>query len=245
MAVIQYKDKYGNVRTVNSIKGDKGPRGPVGPKGPTGPTGPKGGACIKGSYETLEELKDATPYIELEIGDGYIITNEEVIYTWDGKNWIKVSSLVPVNLNDLDNVLITTSTLRDKDVLVYNAELGKWVNDVVISSGGGSTGVTGATGPIGDGSAYTKSSITVSLKDGLGGYREGDIIRAGTSFDTFVQDLLNPPIAPTYTEPTLDISINTPIVSRGESINPTILVKYKQNDAGNLDIYIYLKEILN
>lgn len=85
-------------------KGDKGDRGEPGPQGPQGPQGPKGdkglkgdkgddgtGIAILGSYNTLNELKNAHPIGN--IGDGYMINSNLYVWSDSLKDWIDVGSI--------------------------------------------------------------------------------------------------------------------------------------------------------
>lgn len=82
--------------------GEIGPQGPAGATGPTGPQGPQGDPgkdgtsfVLKGTYETLEELKLAHPFGEE--GDAYAVgtTDSNVVYIWDvnKSEWVSVGSL--------------------------------------------------------------------------------------------------------------------------------------------------------
>lgn len=82
--------------------GEIGPQGPTGATGPTGPQGPQGNPgkdgtsfVLKGSYETLEELKFAHPFGEE--GDAYAVGTSEsnTVYIWDvnKSEWVSVGSL--------------------------------------------------------------------------------------------------------------------------------------------------------
>lgn len=85
-------------------KGDKGDRGEPGPQGPKGEQGPKGdkglkgdkgddgtGIAILGSYNTLNELKNAHPIGN--IGDGYMINSNLYVWSDSLKDWIDVGNI--------------------------------------------------------------------------------------------------------------------------------------------------------
>lgn len=77
---------------IQEITGPTGPKGEIGPTGPKGDTGPQGaGLSIEGSFDTLDELKQAHP--TGNIGDCYIV--QGVLYIWDEdhKDWISIGNI--------------------------------------------------------------------------------------------------------------------------------------------------------
>lgn len=224
MSVIQYKDKYGNVKTVNSIKGDRGPRGPRGPEGKKGEKGDKGGTLIKGSVKTVDDLQSVIGTVTLEVGDGYIVEDEDTTYIWDGEKWIKSPSLMPTDLGELKDVEI--SDVKHNDALVYDDTYKKWVNKPVQTTGGGTTTIT--------------EDIVVTNPNGVGGYDENTVISSGTTFQEFAHGLLTKSRPPEYVKPTLSIECDVEeTVKRGETINPKLTVHYNPGDAGKIR-YCYL-----
>lgn len=226
MSVIQYRDKQGNIRTVNSIKGDRGPRGPAGAKGEKGDKGDKGGSLIRGSVKTVEDLNFIPDNVSLEIGDGYIVEDENTTYIWDGTKWVKSPSLQPIDLDELSDVEI--SDAKHNDALVYDFNLNKWVNKPVqAESGGGTTSII--------------EDITVTNPNGVGGYNENTVIKAGTTFQEFAHGLLTRTTPPTYIKPTLTMECDIDeVVTRGSTINPTLTVHYDSGDAGKIRFcYLY------
>ena len=218
MAVIQYRDKFGNVRTVNSIKGDRGPIGPRGPQGPIGPTGPKGGTLIRGSMPTLELLKEAQHLLHVEIGDGYIIEDEEQLYIWNGEDWVKSPSWIPVKLDHLLDVHAPETSTKHSDVLTFDSKLGKWVNKQL---------------EVDSGIFTTSEDITVTTD--IGGFDKGDIIEAGTGFQKFVKDLVGKPIPPVYNKPILKLVAKIDdVIYRGTTINPTLKLVFIPGDSGEV-----------
>ena len=224
MAVIQYKDKFGNVRTVNSIKGDRGPVGPRGPVGATGPTGPKGGTLIRGSMPTLEDLKAAQHLLNINVGDGYIIEDEEELYIWDGYKWVKSPAWIPLKLDHLIDVTAPDTSLQNADILVYDSSKGQWTNKQL---------------DVDSGIFTTSEDITVT--NGVGGYDKGDIIKAGTKFQTFVKDLVGKAIPPKYEQPSLTLTSNIDVaIHRGETINAVLKPKFNAGDSGGVRFcYLY------
>ena len=77
---------------VQEIVGPTGPQGEIGPTGPKGDTGSQGaGLSIEGSFETLDELKQAHP--TGNIGDCYIV--QGVLYIWDEEHndWVSIGNI--------------------------------------------------------------------------------------------------------------------------------------------------------
>lgn len=77
---------------IQEITGPTGPKGEIGPTGPKGDTGPQGaGLSIEGSFDTLDELKQAHP--TGNIGDCYIV--QGVLYIWDEdhNDWVSIGNI--------------------------------------------------------------------------------------------------------------------------------------------------------
>lgn len=110
------------------------------------------------------------------------ITAEGNILTITLTNGQEVSVTIPTipanALEDLADVVIDEETLADGNVLVYDAETGKWVN----GQGGG-----------GDASLET----SVKSNTAVGAIPSGTTLPQGTTFTEFVQKLLISEVAPT------------------------------------------------
>jgi hypothetical protein len=81
--------------------GDAGPTGPtgsIGATGPivTGPTGPQGvGSQAKGFYNTFDDFINDAGAVPGEVGDFYVIYEENTIYIYTSENgWIEAGALV-------------------------------------------------------------------------------------------------------------------------------------------------------
>ena len=77
---------------IHEIVGPTGPQGDIGPTGPKGDKGEQGtGITIEGSFETLDELKQAHPVGN--IGDCYLV--QGILYIWDDEHseWIGVGNI--------------------------------------------------------------------------------------------------------------------------------------------------------
>jgi len=71
--------------------GAVGPTGPTGALGATGPTGANGTSfVIKGTVSTVGDL----PSSGNTVGDAYIVSATQDLYTWNGSAWINVGKIV-------------------------------------------------------------------------------------------------------------------------------------------------------
>lgn len=120
-------------------------RGPQGVKGDTGPRGETGAPlAIKGSYATVEELKQAHPTGAL--GDAYMVGTH--LYSWNGSEWQDVGEL--------------------KGPQGDTGPQGPAGKDGATGPTG-PAGKDGATGPAGkDGAAGVISSVTASVNAATG-----------------------------------------------------------------------------
>lgn len=78
--------------TVQEVVGPTGPQGEIGPTGPKGDKGEQGaGLSIEGSFDTLDELKQAHP--TGNIGDCYIV--QGILYIWDEEknDWVSIGNI--------------------------------------------------------------------------------------------------------------------------------------------------------
>ena len=74
--------------------GVAGPTGPTGATGATGPQGPRGeGLTILGTVTTAANLP-AVPPATPSIGDSYIVTDVNEVYTWTGSAWTSIGSIL-------------------------------------------------------------------------------------------------------------------------------------------------------
>ena len=88
----------------------------------------------------------------------------------------------------------------------------------------------------GDGSSIITSPITVSNE--IGGWKNNDIIPAGTALEAILKKMLNPVIPPTYLAPTLTLAGTTPLAREiGENINITLTPAFTQRDGGAITQY--------
>ena len=70
--------------------GATGATGPTGPSGATGATGPVGpGITYKGTVATFSSL----PTLGNTVNDAYAVTNENLIYVWNGTAWASAGSI--------------------------------------------------------------------------------------------------------------------------------------------------------
>lgn len=230
MAVIKYKDSTGKIRDLTVIKGDRGPVGPRGYSGRKGDKGDKGGTLIKGSRPTLKDLINDQPGLSVQIGDGYLIEEDSKLYIWDGEKWFSASDFIPVKLDDLTDVKFDNEILDNTTVLMYDVIEKCWKNKRL---------------EVEEGLLTTNEEIIVSIENGIGGYKENDVIPVGTSFNDFVKKLTHKPKLPSYVNPELNIKCNIKTANYGDTISPVITLDYKQNNAGKFKICrIYKNDLL-
>lgn len=71
--------------------GIAGPTGPTGSTGATGPTGSNGTSfVVKGTVPTVGSL----PSTGNTVGDAYIVSATQDLYTWDGTSWVNLGKIV-------------------------------------------------------------------------------------------------------------------------------------------------------
>ena len=84
----------------------------------------------------------------------------------------------------------------------------------------------------------TSEEIEVMLKDSVGSFSNGDTIAAGTSIDAIVRKLVQVQIPPTYSAPSVSISVSSGATGgsyeEGTSVTPNLTAAFTKNDAGAL-----------
>ena len=81
----------------------------------------------------------------------------------------------------------------------------------------------------------TRESIEVMLSEPIGSFSNGDIIAADTSIDAIVKKLVQQQIPPTYTSPSISLSVSGKAAGSyeaGTSCNPTFTSTFTAGDAG-------------
>lgn len=89
----------------------------------------------------------------------------------------------------------------------------------------------------------TSEEFEVMLTSNVGSFKNGDVVAANTSVDAIVRKMLQVQIPPTYTAPTVSISVSgdkNGSYEIGTSVTPTFTGTFTKNDAGTLtNIKIY------
>ena len=91
----------------------------------------------------------------------------------------------------------------------------------------------------------TSEEIEVMLKSSVGSFKNGDVIEAGTSVDSIVRKLVQVQIPPTYTAPTVGITVSSGTAAGtyevGTKASPAFSATFTKNDAGALTNIIISK----
>lgn len=169
------------------------------------------------------DLMNGTPGQQGEPGedgepgaDGVSITNIEadgntlIITLSDGtETEIEIPTIEASSLDNLSDVEIDRETLSDGNVLVYDAETGKFVN---------------AEGSGGD--ATLENDVTSNLT--VGAIASGTTLERGTTFTEFAQKLLITEIAPTTTF----TASGSGVKEVGTSVTPTLTLTINNKGTG-------------
>lgn len=135
----------------------------------------------------------------------------------DGKVLFKVSS--GSTYTDLDT----------GDIYIFNAKENEWSKS---GTGGGSGDCEGV---------LSKDIVVTGVT--VGNYKERDILKKNTKMTKLFEDMVTKEQNPTYTAPSVSITSNiTGLREVGETINPTISVTFKKNDAGEITLVELYKD---
>ena len=196
---------------VTGPTGPQGEQGVVGPTGPivTGPTGPQGlGSQAKGAYNNFAEFSAAAGSTAGEVGDFYVIYEENTIYIYTEEDgWIEAGALIgPTGPTGAASI-------------------------VPGPTGPTGAGATGPTGPQGVSITMKAGVVSVellptlgnSVNDGRSVEADGDLyVWNGTSWDN-VGQIVGPtgPTGPSVTGPTGPTGAPSTVTGPTGSVGPT------------------------
>lgn len=135
------------------------------------------------------------------------------------------------NVSDA-NTQIAVSTIGDI------ASVGEYIKLIPETIGIDSTGIykyidDKVGSGTGSGEFLTEDIEVKGIIDGLG-YKDGDIISKDITANDFVKTLMRRVVHPTYTAPTVGLSVTPSIIEMGVETTLTIKPTFTQNDAGAL-----------
>ena len=146
------------------------------------------------------------------IKDSYLNDQNHFIIVYDDDTEDDLGEITVVGVDRLSELKdVNLTSLKDGDVLVYDAELGKWVNGKGGSGGGGSL----------------EDDLTTSVT--VGGITSGTSYEEGTPLETIFRDMLNPVAYPTLTNPSATISATgAKLLESGSTLNTTMTITFNR-----------------
>lgn len=90
-----------------------------------------------------------------------------------------------------------------------------------------------------------KTQAQITVNQPIGGFKQGEVINAGTSLEKLLKTILVSRIVPTYTQPSVAIAnnngTNPGTFEVGTEIDPNLRATFNQGDAGALQSIVILK----
>lgn len=129
-----------------------------------------------------------------------------------------LNSATDTEIADARKALLTVTSVRTNTVTFKCEKVPAGdISFGILIPGGGSGG---------GGSAELMNDLTASLT--VGGIRSGEHYPAGTSLETILNNLLNPVMFPTLTNPSASISGGTTLIEKGATESRTITVSFNR-----------------
>jgi hypothetical protein len=161
--------EFGGATGPTGATGDTGPTGPTGATGDTGPTGPTGptgaqgdsitgptgaqgvGSQAKGFYNTFDDFINDAGASSGEVGDFYVIYEEDTIYIYTAENgWIDGGPLIgPEGPTGPDGATGPTGPQGETGPTGSQGDIGPTGPDSTVSGPTGPQGPVGSIGPTG------------------------------------------------------------------------------------------------
>lgn len=211
---------------------------------------PEGSVSFKGSYNANTNTPDLTQSNEKVKGHLYIISTsgtydinttggagisflagDFVIYT--GSTWDKISASTTTptwgNVSNKPTSFPISLKNDGTDTDAGISDVFNIVNGSFATSTTSGVKTTTLTLPI------TTVSADISVKTGIGDYKNGDTIPTNTSFETILRKILSPTTALTYNLPTIAITASptTSTYEIGSTQTLVFTTSYTKNDAGS------------